>query len=192
MSKSTRPLRKSSSAPPPSKVKRGGSADSEATSEWAATDDSQAEGAGRSKARESKRAPDCPFCNFKHFRVIAGNDLALALRDEHPVSEGHTLVLPRRHVSSWFEVNEDERLAIIDLLDRVRERLDTERHPDGYNIGINDGEAAGQTVMHVHVHLIPRYQGDVADPRGGVRHVIPDRGNYLAAGDPEDAPPKSK
>jgi diadenosine tetraphosphate (Ap4A) HIT family hydrolase len=173
MSKSTRPLRKSSSAPPPVKANRSDSADP------VAPDD-----------RQAKRDTDCPFCSFKHFRVIIGNDLALALRDEHPVSAGHTLVLPRRHVSSWFEVTDDERLAIIELLDQVRERLDAERSPDGYNIGINDGVAAGQTIMHLHVHLIPRYKGDVEDPRGGVRHVIPDRGNYLAASDPEDPPPE--
>jgi diadenosine tetraphosphate (Ap4A) HIT family hydrolase len=129
---------------------------------------------------------ECPFCDFKHFRVIHGNDLAVALRDEYPVSKGHTLILPRRHVCSWFDATENERSAMLELIDRVRERIEaTEPRPDGYNIGINDGEAAGQTIMHLHVHLIPRYRGDVEDPRGGVRHVIPGRGNYLSSS-PED------
>lgn len=157
--RATRPLRKSSSAPPAKGVKRGG-ASGEA-------DDS------------AKTKSDCPFCDFKHFRVIHGNDLAMALRDEYPVSKGHTLIVPRRHVRSWSETTENERLAILELIDRIRERLDEDVQPDGYNIGINEGAAAGQTVLHLHVHLIPRYLDDVPDPRGGVRHVIPERGNYL-------------
>lgn len=157
--RATRPLRKSSSAPPPSRVKRGGAAK---------------KGDGADKAKS-----DCPFCAFKHFRVLHGNDLAMALRDEYPVSKGHTLIVPRRHVRSWSEATENERLAILELIDRMRERLDEDVQPDGYNIGINEGAAAGQTVLHLHVHLIPRYLGDVPDPRGGVRNVIPERGNYL-------------
>jgi diadenosine tetraphosphate (Ap4A) HIT family hydrolase len=112
--------------------------------------------------------------------VLHGNDLAVALRDEYPVSRGHALIVPRRHVRSWFDATENERAALLELVDRIRERLEASaRKPDGYNIGINDGEAAGQTVWHLHIHLIPRYHGDVDDPRGGVRHVIPGRGNYL-------------
>ena len=131
----------------------------------------------------SEPATKCPFCSFERFRVIHGNDLAVALRDEYPVSERHTLIITRRHVRSWFDATENERAALLELADRIRERLEaTESKPDGYNIGINDGEAAGQTIMHLHVHLIPRYEGDVDDPRGGVRHVIPGRGNYLADG----------
>jgi len=163
--KTTRPLRKSSSAPPPARVKRGGAADS---------DDAP------TSSTPPPRSDECPFCDYNHYRVILGNDQALALRDEYPVSKGHTLVVPRRHVGSWFAATEIERAAIIELVDRVRERLETaDPTPDGYNIGINDGAAAGQTIMHLHVHLIPRYDGDVDDPRGGVRHVIPGRGNYL-------------
>jgi diadenosine tetraphosphate (Ap4A) HIT family hydrolase len=124
---------------------------------------------------------DCPFCNFRQARVLHGNELAVALRDEFPVSKGHSLIIPRRHVQSWFAATEAERAAMLELVDRIRERLDDgEDRPDGYNIGINDGEAAGQTVMHLHLHLIPRFHGDVPDPRGGVRHVIPGRGNYLS------------
>ena len=97
------------------------------------------------------------------------------------MSPGHTLVVPRRLIAGWFEATPDERRAIFDLVDEVRKQLDAGTpQPDGYNIGVNVGEAAGQTVMHLHVHVIPRYRGDVADPRGGVRHVIPGKGNYLA------------
>jgi diadenosine tetraphosphate (Ap4A) HIT family hydrolase len=96
------------------------------------------------------------------------------------VSEGHLLIVPRRHVPTWFDASEEERAAITTAVDRGRELIESRHHPDGFNIGINVGEAAGQTVFHLHAHLIPRYSGDVPDPRGGVRHVIPDKGNYLA------------
>ena len=111
---------------------------------------------------------------------LASNDLAFAIADRHPVSPGHTLVIPRRPAVDWFAATDDERRAILALIDVVVKRLDDERRPDGYNVGFNAGAAAGQTVMHLHVHVIPRYAGDVADPRGGIRHVIPGKGNYLA------------
>ena len=111
---------------------------------------------------------------------LASNELAFAIRDKYPVTEGHTLVVPRRVVSDWFEATDEERRAIFALVDKVKTDLDAgDDAPDGYNIGINVGAAAGQTVFHLHVHVIPRRRGDMADPRGGVRHVIPERGNYL-------------
>ncbi|MBP7868415.1 MAG: HIT family protein [Acidobacteria bacterium] len=126
---------------------------------------------------------DCPFCDPAPERIVAQNALALALRDGFPVSPGHTLAVPRRHVASWFDATDAERAALLALLDAVRETLlRTERPPDGFNLGINAGEAAGQTVPHLHVHLIPRYRGDVDDPTGGVRFVIPARGNYRRPG----------
>lgn len=111
---------------------------------------------------------------------VASNELAFAIRDAFPVSPGHTLVIPRREVATWFDASLEEQHALFALVDAVKRQLDAELHPDGYNIGINAGEAAGQTVMHLHVHVIPRYRGDVADPRGGVRHIIAGKGNYLA------------
>jgi diadenosine tetraphosphate (Ap4A) HIT family hydrolase len=102
----------------------------------------------------------------------------MAVRDGFPVARGHSLIVPRRHVSSFFELTVDERLAILELLDRSKIQLDGQYAPAGYNIGINDGVAAGQTVMHLHVHLIPRYKGDVADPRGGVRWIFPEKAAY--------------
>ena len=111
---------------------------------------------------------------------IASNELAFAIHDGYPVSPGHALVVPRRLIATWFEASTEERQAIFDLVDEVKRLLDARTPaPDGYNIGINCGEAAGQTVMHLHVHVIPRYRGDVPDPTGGVRHVIPGKGNYL-------------
>lgn len=111
---------------------------------------------------------------------VASNDLAFAIRDRYPVGEGHTLVIPRRVVPTWWDASRDEHHAILDLIDVVKRRLDVEFAPDGYNVGFNAGAAAGQTVDHLHVHVIPRYDGDMDDPRGGVRHVIPSKGNYLA------------
>jgi superfamily II DNA or RNA helicase/diadenosine tetraphosphate (Ap4A) HIT family hydrolase len=119
-----------------------------------------------------------PFLALPQSIWVAHNALAFAIRDGCPVSPGHTLVIPRREVATWFEATRDEQLAILDLIDEVRRQLDAEFHPQGYNVGFNTGEAAGQTVMHLHVHVIPRYEGDMDDPRGGVRHVIPWKGNY--------------
>jgi len=125
---------------------------------------------------------DCPFCKVASARSVGENSLAVAVRDNFPVNPRHTLVVPRRHVESWFDALPEERLAIMDLVDEVKAALDAELHPDGYNIGINVGEAAGQTVMHLHVHVIPRFAGDVDDATGGVRFVIPARGNYRRPG----------
>jgi diadenosine tetraphosphate (Ap4A) HIT family hydrolase len=125
---------------------------------------------------------DSPFLDRPSAQWLASNDLAFAIADAFPVSPGHTLVVPRRLIASWFEATAEERQALFALVDEVRKRLDAgPRPPQGYNIGVNIGEAAGQTVRHLHIHVIPRYRGDVADPRGGVRHVIPGKGNYLSA-----------
>jgi diadenosine tetraphosphate (Ap4A) HIT family hydrolase len=122
-----------------------------------------------------------PFLDRSPDDWVASNGLAFAIRDAFPVSPGHTLVVPRRLFGSWFDATAEERTAIFELVDVVRWQLDASGNPpQGYNIGINVGAAAGQTVFHLHVHVIPRYAGDVPDPRGGVRHVIPGKGNYLA------------
>jgi diadenosine tetraphosphate (Ap4A) HIT family hydrolase len=110
---------------------------------------------------------------------VASNALAFAIRDGFPVTPGHTLIVPRRLVAGWFEATREEQVAMLELVDAVKAQLDAELRPDGYNIGINAGAAAGQTVMHLHMHLIPRFNGDVPDPRGGIRHLIPGKGNYL-------------
>ena len=97
------------------------------------------------------------------------------------MSPGHALLILRRHVATWFDASRSEQVALIEAIDQAKSIINREHAPDGYNIGMNCGAAAGQTVFHLHVHLIPRYQGDVADPRGGVRHVIADKANYLSA-----------
>jgi diadenosine tetraphosphate (Ap4A) HIT family hydrolase len=122
-----------------------------------------------------------PFLARPESEWVASNALAFAIRDAYPVTPGHALVVPRRLIPTWFDATVEERHAIFELVDEVKRQLDAgDPPPDGYNIGINCGMAAGQTVMHLHVHVIPRYRGDVADPTGGVRHVIPGKGNYLA------------
>ena len=110
----------------------------------------------------------CPFCVPEPSRLLVSEGLVLALRDGYPVSRGHSLIVPRRHVGSFGEVGLEEQSAMLAMLQRVKALLDKELRPDGYNIGINDGAAAGQTVMHVHMHVIPRYRGDRPDPRGEV------------------------
>ena len=123
-------------------------------------------------------APKCQFCSISSDQVLIDGPLAFAKRDGYPVSKGHTLIIPRRHVASFFETTDEERRAMLKLLDEVKAMLDREHKPDGYNIGVNNGAAAGQTVMHLHMHLIPRYAGDRPDPRGGVRWVIPEKAAY--------------
>jgi diadenosine tetraphosphate (Ap4A) HIT family hydrolase len=120
----------------------------------------------------------CPFCTLPAERVIDENEAALVIRDGFPISPGHTLIIPRRHVGSFFDISEEEREWLLCLLDRAKADLDEMFHPDGYNVGTNDGTAAGQTVPHSHIHLIPRYQGDREDPRGGVRWIIPEKADY--------------
>jgi diadenosine tetraphosphate (Ap4A) HIT family hydrolase len=120
----------------------------------------------------------CQFCSLPDTRIVLRDDGGVVIRDGFPVSPGHTLVIPQRHVESLFELESTERSALMDLLARARTELEREFRPDGYNIGINDGRSAGQTVMHLHIHLIPRFEGDAPDPRGGVRWVMPDKAKY--------------
>lgn len=120
----------------------------------------------------------CPFCALPAERILILADEALVIRDAFPVSPGHTLVIPRRHIGSFFELTEAERACMVELLAQAKAELDLSFQPDGFNIGINDGAAAGQTVQHLHLHLIPRYLGDVPDPRGGVRWVMPGKAKY--------------
>lgn len=122
----------------------------------------------------------CPFCTPDADRVFLRNEEVLGLWDRFPVSPGHALVVPRRHVADWFDATADEKTALLEGVDVAKAEIERQHRPDGYNIGINRGAAAGQTIFHLHVHVIPRYSGDVEDPRGGVRSVIPIKGNYLA------------
>ena len=133
---------------------------------------------------ESCRGPlvvvrTCPLCRRLADReAMERNDLAAALADAYPLNPGHTLIVPMRHEADYFALSPDEQAALWELARIVRERLDRESHPDAYNLGVNVGRDAGQTVFHVHLHVIPRFRGDVPDPRGGVRWVVPDRARY--------------
>lgn len=120
----------------------------------------------------------CPFCTINPARTIGVNDYAMAIFDGFPISPGHTLIIPKRHIASLFETTAEEREALFDLLAEMRKSLMLDQKPDGFNIGINEGADAGQTVMHLHIHLIPRYTGDTPDPRGGIRWIFPDKAVY--------------
>lgn len=123
----------------------------------------------------------CLFCdkdNHDVNTVIAENEFAYARWDNFPASPGHTEIVPIRHVESFFDLTNEELDAIYDLAKTAKQIIIDKYHPDAFNIGVNDGEAAGRTVHHLHIHLLPRYIGDVPNPRGGIRHIIPGQGDY--------------
>jgi diadenosine tetraphosphate (Ap4A) HIT family hydrolase len=124
----------------------------------------------------------CPFCSPASEDILICNPLCYARYDRYPVSNGHIVIIPFRHVANFLTLTYEERVAAFELVWRASQKLDSEVRPDGYNVGVNVGRAAGQTVMHAHLHLIPRYLGDVPDPRGGVRFVIPEKATYWQAG----------
>ena len=123
---------------------------------------------------------NCMFCNLPRDRIVFDSELALAIRDKFPVSPGHTLIVPKRHVASFCDTTPEEQAALLKLLRIARVDLDHVHRPAAYNVGVNDGAAAGRTVMHLHVHLIPRYPGGQDEPRGGVRWVLPEKVAYWA------------
>lgn len=122
--------------------------------------------------------PECVFCTLDSERIISSNRFAVAIADRYPLTPGHCLIIPRRHIASLFETTEEERSDLWQLLNEVRGQLTSRHQPDGFNIAVNDGAAAGQTVQHLHIHLIPRYLGDCPDPRGGIRQIFPDKAAY--------------
>ncbi len=134
----------------------------------------------------------CPFCSPAPGALIAESDRSRALSDAYPVAPGHALVVPKRHVARTFELTDEEWADLWALARRVREMVPELLGSDAINIGVNDGAAAGQTVPHVHVHLIPRRQGDVADARGGIRRVIPKRADYWSARGPAPSDSESE
>ncbi len=120
---------------------------------------------------------NCPFCNVEREKILE-TEMSFAIYDGFPVNEGHALIISKRHTSNYFDLSLDEQKDCIELLNRVKGVVQEKYNPDGFNVGININEAAGQTISHVHIHLIPRYEGDVEEPRGGVRGVIPANKNY--------------
>lgn len=122
---------------------------------------------------------DCFFCkSISNKDYLLENDLAIARYDDFPVNKGHLEIIPKRHIKDWWSTTAEEKIAIFNLLDEAKKIVDENFHPDAYNIGMNLGVAAGQSIMHLHIHLIPRYENDVDNPRGGVRGVIPEKRNY--------------
>lgn len=122
---------------------------------------------------------ECVFCkNFDKERIIYEDSTWIAIKDEYPVSEGHTLIIPKRHCETFFNLNYLELSTLGVTIGIVKLRLDKQYHPNGYNIGVNCGKASGQTIPHCHIHIIPRYNGDVEDPSGGVRGCIPHKQKY--------------
>lgn len=123
---------------------------------------------------------DCFLCKkIKEADFVLENELAVVRFDDFSVSVGHLEVIPKRHVKDWWKATTEERMAILELLDQAKQMVDEKYHPDAYNIGMNLGVAAGQSLLHLHAHLIPRYIGDVENPLGGVRGVIPSQQSYL-------------
>ena len=118
----------------------------------------------------------CPFCNKTNYEEEGR--LTFAKEDSYPVSLGHTLVIPKRHISSYFDCTSEEREELWAMVDTLKDKAIDKYSPDGFNIGINIGSAAGQTVGHMHIHLIPRFTGDMMDPAGGIRGVIPEKQKY--------------
>ena len=121
---------------------------------------------------------DCPFCDIPESIIIVQNDLCYARLDQYPVSVGHTLIIPFRHFSNYFDATQLEKNSIWSLVEDVKHEIRREHSPDGYNIGVNIGRAAGQTIPHLHVYIIPRYEGDMDDSKGGIRGVIPKKQKY--------------
>jgi diadenosine tetraphosphate (Ap4A) HIT family hydrolase len=119
----------------------------------------------------------CPFCNLEREKILE-TEMSFAIYDGFPVNEGHALIIPKRHTANYFDLSLEEQKDCVELLNRVKIIVQEKYNPAGFNVGININEAAGQTVPHVHIHLIPRYEGDVEEPRGGVRGVIPNKRKY--------------
>ena len=122
---------------------------------------------------------DCLFCNIPPVRIVLENELAYAVRDGYPVTEMHSLIIPKRHIQDYFDLTTEELIACDQLIRSLKDEIsNSDNSVNGFNIGMNSGETAGQTIFHCHIHLIPRRTGDVDNPRGGVRSIIPGMGNY--------------
>ena len=123
---------------------------------------------------------NCPFCKPEiSNEYIAESETCFAVFDKFPVNNGHVLIIPKRHISNYFDLSLPEQSDCWKLINEVKNIIQSKYNPDGFNIGININKSAGQTIWHVHIHLIPRYDGDVINPTGGIRNIIPGKGNYL-------------
>ena len=130
----------------------------------------------------------CPFCHPDPSRIFHASARVTGVWDAYPLNPGHALLVPNRHIGRWFEATPEEQAALVSAIEQARAAIEKKHSPQGYNIGFNDRAAGGQTVGHLHLHVIPRYAGDVADPRGGIRNIIPARAAYWEAGDEGQLP----
>lgn len=119
---------------------------------------------------------DCPFCNLNS--IEHSTEFFNIIYDKYPVSKGHILVISKRHIASYFDLSNNEKHELVEIIDTLQRYLSDTYSPDGFNVGFNDGKCAGQTVQHFHLHIIPRYEGDMENPQGGVRGVIPNKQKY--------------
>ena len=119
----------------------------------------------------------CPFCEIDRESIL-DSELCFSIYDKYPVNKGHILVIPKRHVGDYFQLQHDEVDSLWEMVQKAKVFLENKFNPQGFNVGFNVGHEAGQTIDHVHIHIIPRYTGDMEDPTGGVRHVIPEKGKY--------------
>jgi len=131
-----------------------------------------------SQAPDQPASKPCPFCVLDPARILAEDEFTVVYKDGFPVSPGHTVIIPRRHFATLFEATEAEQVALLKALTTCKHILDERHNPDGYNIGINHGAAGGQSVPHLHIHVIPRYKGDKEDPKGGIRWILPEKAKY--------------
>lgn len=130
------------------------------------------------KTNDTKPSPDCPFCSPSTDRILIERKHFRVLWDGYPISPGHALIVPKHHIARWEDASPLEQQALTKAIELTQAEIRKQHQPDGFNIGINDGVAAGQTIPHLHIHVIPRYEGDLTDPRGGVRWIIPERADY--------------
>lgn len=124
------------------------------------------------------KVSDCVFCEMPTSAYVVENEYFFGLFDKYPVTEGHMLIIPKRHAETLFELTSDERKFLFELIEDGKALLEKKFNPAGFNFGVNQGLTAGQTIPHLHLHIIPRYEGDMADPEGGVRGVIPEKQKY--------------
>jgi len=120
----------------------------------------------------------CPFCHPREGEVIFSSELVKGVWDTYPLNPGHVLLVPHRHIARWFDATPEEQVALTSAIEQATAAIEEQYSPEGFNIGFNDRKAAGQSVPHLHIHIIPRYEGDVPDPRGGIRKIIPARAEY--------------
>jgi len=126
----------------------------------------------------NKTVAFCPFCHLDEDRIFLNSELVKGIWDDYPLNPGHVLLIPHRHIARWFDATREEQVALTSAIEHAKVAIEEKYSPQGFNVGFNDQKTAGQTIPHLHIHMIPRYEGDVSDPRGGIRNIIPARAAY--------------